>query len=138
MEFSEEFKRFLEGECIFSATRSSGPGGQNVNKVNTRVELRFSIADSNLFSSEEKSLIQKSLKNKINTNNEIVFSTQDSRSQSENRQLVFLKFLKTLEKALSRNKERINTTPTVSSVLQRLESKKTKSILKQLRKPPIF
>ena len=71
MLISTELKKKLETEFVFSATRSGGPGGQNVNKVNTQVELRFSIDTSTNFLDKEKQLIRLKLKNRINLNLEL-------------------------------------------------------------------
>ena len=65
-------KRNFENEFIFSTSRSSGPGGQNVNKVNTKVELRFNINNTMLFSDDEKEIICRKLKNKINNEGELI------------------------------------------------------------------
>ncbi len=136
MKFSEEFKAKLESQCIFSASRSSGPGGQNVNKVNTRVELRFCIGTSYLFSDEEKEIIRLKLKNRINSEDEIVLFSEVKRSQLGNKENVLNKFFALIEKTLTPQKKRIKTNPTTGSVEKRLENKKSASIKKQMRRPP--
>ena len=98
--------RDFSPELTFSASRSSGPGGQNVNKVNTRVELRFNIEASGLLNNDEKDLIHKKLKNKINAQGELVVSAQRSRSQLQNKEAAAEKFYKLLEKALTPRKKR--------------------------------
>jgi len=72
VKLSEEIRKQLEAECRFSASRSSGPGGQNVNKVNTRVELRFPINDSGVLSDRQKSILLAKLKNRINLEGELI------------------------------------------------------------------
>ncbi len=67
--------RKFENEFVYSTSRSSGPGGQNINKVNTKVELRFSILNSQLLSDDEKELIGRKLRNKINKDGELVLSS---------------------------------------------------------------
>lgn len=136
MIFSEERKLGLITEFVYTATRSSGPGGQNVNKVNTRVELRFSIGNSQYLSAIEKNKIRFNLKNRINQEDELVLVSQVERSQWRNKDVVTEKFFILTEKVLTPIKRRIKTKPTRSSKLKRLESKKKMSLKKQLRKPP--
>jgi ribosome-associated protein len=138
MVFSEEIKKKLENECIFSASRSSGPGGQNVNKVNTRIELRFSITSSEIFSEEEKDKIRAKLKNRINSGDELVLFSEAKRSQLGNKILVTEKFFALVEKSLTIQKKRVKTSPSASSKAKRLESKKIEAKKKLLRKPPEF
>jgi ribosome-associated protein len=138
MVFSEEIKKKLENECIFSASRSSGPGGQNVNKVNTRIELRFSITSSEIFSEEEKDKIRAKLKNRINSGDELVLFSEAKRSQLGNKILVTEKFFALVEKSLTIQKKRVKNSPSASSKVKRLESKKIEAKKKQLRKPPEF
>ena len=136
MIFSLERKERLEKEFLFSARRSSGPGGQNVNKVNTRVELRFAVDKSENLSSAEKNKIKIKLKNRINTAGELVLVAQTERSQWRNRLQVTSRFFKLLEEVLTPVKKRIKTSPTSASRLKRIESKKRMGLKKQLRKPP--
>lgn len=136
MKLTDEIKKLLENEVHYSTSRSSGPGGQNVNKVNTQVELRFSVNETAIFNEEEKSRILEKLKNKINSAGELILTSQKGRTQLENKELVIIKFFNSLESALRIRKTRIKTTPSPSSVRQRLESKKNTAAKKQLRKPP--
>jgi ribosome-associated protein len=136
MQLPEEIKRQLENECVFSASRSSGPGGQNVNKVNTRVELRFSVTNSNIFSEEEKTRVFLKLGNRINSDGELLLTSDSERTQLGNKQMVIEKFFLMIEKALTIQRKRIKTRPTFSSKLKRLDGKKIASLKKQLRKPP--
>jgi len=73
--------RDFSNEIVFTASRSSGPGGQNVNKVNTKVELRFKINESNLLSEEEKLLLFQNLPTKINNDGELIVVSQSERTQ---------------------------------------------------------
>ncbi|MBN1927087.1 MAG: aminoacyl-tRNA hydrolase [Prolixibacteraceae bacterium] len=125
--------RDFSPELTFSASRSSGPGGQNVNKVNTRVELRFSIVNSEILSDEEKELLQSRLKNKINILGELVITAQNNRSQLKNKQEAIDKFYAMLEKALTPRKKRKPTKPTQASVEKRLTEKRIKSEKKNMR-----
>jgi ribosome-associated protein len=137
MIFSEERIKGLQTEFLYTATRSSGPGGQHVNKVNTRVELRFSVDNSRFLSSFEKSKIRFNLKNRINSEGELVLVSQVERSQWRNKEVVTEKFFKLISQELTPVKKRIKTKPTRSSKLKRLESKKKMSQKKQMRKPPL-
>lgn len=131
----EELKgRKLEEEFVFSASRSSGPGGQNVNKVSTRVELRFSVINTLIFSEDEKALILKKLRNKINKEGELLLVSQAGRSQPENKNLVVEKFYDIVAKALTIPLKRIPTKPSYSSRLKRLDEKKIRSDVKRQRR----
>ena len=131
----EELKnRKLEEDFIFSASRSSGPGGQNVNKVSTKVELRFSVINTLKFNQNEKDLILRKLRNKINNDGELLLVSQDGRTQSENKNLVVEKFYDLIAKALTIPVKRIPTKPSHSSRLKRLDEKKIRSIVKRQRR----
>lgn len=136
MQLSEEIKKQLEAECSFSASRSSGPGGQNVNKVNTRVELRFSVEHSQIFSDDEKNLLFKKLKNRINSEGELILASEVERSQLRNRAKVTALFYELVEKVLTPPKKRFKTKPTLASRIKRVESKKQHSEKKNMRKRP--
>jgi len=130
----EELKsRNLENEFVFSTSRSSGPGGQNVNKVSTKVELRFNLASTELFSDEEKERIFARLKNKISKENEIILVSQSGRTQLANKNDVIDKFYEIVSKALTVQKKRKPTRQTLSSKLKRLDSKKSRGFIKKLR-----
>jgi ribosome-associated protein len=124
----------LSGEFIFSSSRSSGPGGQNVNKVNTRVELRFDVAGSSLLNDAEKAKIQSVLVHRINKEGELILVSQSERSQLANKKKVTELFYKMLQKALLPVKKRKPTRPTLASKERRIESKKLLSQKKALRK----
>ena len=136
MKFTELQKKQFEPELLLSATRSSGPGGQNVNKVNTRVELRFSVKNTGLFTDEEKELIFNKLKTRINTDGKLIFTSQAARTQLDNREKVIQKFFETVGKALTLRKKRIKSTPTIASKEKRLDAKKNTGQKKLLRRPP--
>ncbi len=128
-------KRFMD-EMAFSTSRSSGPGGQNVNKVNTKVELRFNIEESSLLSDDDKEHLYKELSNKINSRGELILVSEKFRSQLKNKQQVIEKFFSLIIKALTPSKKRIPIKPTMASKEKRLESKKIQSDKKISRKKP--
>lgn len=121
-------------ELIFSATRSSGPGGQNVNKVNSRVELRFLVKDSHCLSDDEKLKISEKLKKKINSEGYLIIVCQTERSQFRNKELVTEKFFKLIEKALEPEKIRKKVSVSKAEKEKRLKEKKIISEKKELRK----
>ena len=133
----EELKnRHPESEFIFSTSRSSGPGGQNINKLNTKVELRFNIYATMLFSEEEKERICRRLGKKINKEGELILVAQSGRTQLMNKKLVAGKFFSVVSKALTSPAKRISTRPTVASVKKRLDKKRNQGDKKKLRRIP--
>jgi ribosome-associated protein len=130
----ELIKRNLENEFVFSASRSGGPGGQNVNKVSTKVELRFNISASTAFSEQEKEILFRKLKNKINKEGELLIVSQSERSQFLNKQVATEKFYILISKALTVPKYRRATKPTFSSRVKRLDNKRSRGTIKKLRK----
>ena len=122
-------------EVHFKASLSSGPGGQHVNKVNTKIELRFYIDDSKLFSEEEKGILKEKLANKINNDGYLVLSSQSERTQLKNKEKAVEKFFLLLEKALKPVKKRKPTKPTKASKEKRLKEKHIQSEKKSGRKP---
>ena len=128
--------RKFENEFVFSASRSGGPGGQNVNKVSTKIELRFNILLSSGFSVEEKEIISRKLKNKINKEGELLIVSQSERTQLLNKQVVMKKFYILVSKALTVPKYRRATKPTFTSKLKRLDEKKNRGSIKKMRNNP--
>lgn len=131
----EELKyRNLESEFVFSTSRSGGPGGQNVNKVSTKVELRFSLISTSLFSEEEKDLLHKKLRKKINKEGELLLVSQSERTQIMNKKVVTERFYGLVSRALTIPPKRRATKPTLASKVKRLEGKKIRSQVKVSRK----
>ena len=126
----------LSKELTFSASKSSGPGGQHVNKVNTKVTLRFDVAHSEFLSQDEKEIIIKKLASKINHEGVLALSAQNSRSQLKNKEEVIQKLDRLLIKAFTKKKVRKPTKPTHSAVRKRLDNKKKLGEKKKSRKIP--
>ncbi len=117
----------LINECRFEATRSSGSGGQNVNKVSTKVILLFNVVESNVLDQEQREIFLTKLHTRISKNSIFRIISGRERTQLANRKLVIEKFLKLVEKAFETEEERIATKPTRGSKLKQIESKKALS-----------
>ena len=128
--------RDFTGELHFSASRSSGPGGQHVNKVSTKMELRFHVLSSVLLSEDEKALIAEKLASRINAAGELLLVSQSERSQLQNKEKVTEKFYLLLTRALTPRKKRKATRPSKASKEERLELKRQQSEKKERRKSP--
>jgi ribosome-associated protein len=111
-------------EITFQTSRSSGPGGQNVNKVESRVELRFHLQDSQVLTETQKALILEKLSNQLTAEGLLLITAQDDRSQFRNKEIALARFHELLTKSLRRPKPRKATKPSKSAVRKRLEGKK--------------
>jgi ribosome-associated protein len=123
----------LSPEISFVTSRSSGPGGQNVNKVNTKVTLKFDVVNSRILTDEEKVTIQEKLSSRITNEGVLMLMSQDKRSQQDNKEAVLAKLNVLLTKAFEKKKKRKATKPTKASKDKRIKGKKQLSEKKQLR-----
>jgi len=126
----------VEKEYIISTSRSSGAGGQHVNKVETKVRLCFSIKDSSGFSDSEKFQMTGFFKNNLDKKGLLCISVQKHRSQLDNKTEAIEKMNSMLASALVPVKKRMKTRVPRSSKLKRLDNKKIRSLLKKLRRRP--
>ena len=124
-------------ELEFRTSRSSGAGGQHVNKTETKVEVLFDIKSSAGLTEEEKETLFQKLATSINDEGIIGISSQKSRSQFSNKENAIEKLKLRLEKALIPKVKRIRTKPSKASVEERLAEKKRRSEKKEARKKPL-
>jgi len=123
----------FESEIYFKTSRSSGSGGQNVNKVSTKVELNFDVANSKLLTEVEKQIIFSKLSNRINNKGVLKVTVQETRSQFENKDIALEKFRILIARAFHKPKKRIRTKLSKGAKERRLSSKKKHSEIKKGR-----
>ena len=120
-------------EIKWRFSRSSGPGGQNVNKIESRVEIIFNLEDSKVLNDYQKEILKRNLKNKL-VNNSLRLAVQEHRNQLLNRQLALMKLSSIIKNALNKPfKLRKSTQPTKASQKKRVEVKKKRGELKKSR-----
>lgn len=129
-------KEALIHELNFKAIRSSGSGGQHVNKVSSKVELSFSLNDSLVFDDIQKSRLQNKLQNRLTNDGVLILQCGESRSQHKNKELVIKRFLDIMENALIVQKKRVPTKIPKSVIRKRIKSKRNQSLKKENRKKP--
>lgn len=124
----------LQTEVTYKTSRSGGKGGQNVNKVSSKVELNFDVLKSKLLTDEQKDLISLKLENRINSEGVLQIVSQSERSQLKNKKVVLMRFHELLEMAFHVRKKRKPTKVPRSVIEKRLKVKKRKSDRKKLRR----
>jgi len=125
-------------ELHFKATRSSGAGGQHVNKTSSKIELTFDLENSLSLSENEKELLKAKLSSKLTKENILILFCEETRSQHRNKDIAIKRFLRLLKTNLIRPKRRRITRPSIGAMTRRVETKKRTSFKKALRKKPNF
>ena len=129
-------KEELIKEVIFKTSRSGGKGGQNVNKVSSKVELIFNVSNASFLSDEEKSLLQEKLAKRLDTEGNLHIVSQEDRSQLLNKQRTVIKLMNLLTKSLQVKKKRKATKIPKAVIEKRLATKSITSSKKENRKKP--
>jgi len=123
-------------ELSFRFSRSSGPGGQHVNKSETRVELLFDVANSPSLTDAQRERVMRRLSSRIDGAGVLHVTSQATRSQKQNRDLAIERFTRLMQKALEPPKKRRRTRPTRAAKERRLRAKKRRSEIKKARRTP--
>jgi ribosome-associated protein len=126
----------LKSELSYKYVRSSGSGGQHVNKVSSKAELYFNLEDSSVFNDLEKQKLFEFLKNRLNKDGVVVLACDESRSQFRNKAIVTQRFINLIEEGLKEQKKRRPTRIPRSAKRKRLNNKRINSEKKANRKPP--
>ena len=129
-------KQQIHRELTFKAVRSSGAGGQHVNKVSSKVELSFNLLVSEGLNDTEKERLQSKLSSRLTNEGVLMLQCDEARSQHKNKELVVKRFFDILKKGLEIPKKRKPTKPTKSAVEKRLKLKKMSAERKASRKRP--
>ena len=128
----------LFSEVKYKAVRSSGAGGQNVNKVSSKVVLTFDLQNSQALSDEEKLLLETNLENRLTADQMLILNCDEDRSQLKNKEIVTKRFLEILKKGLYVPKERKPTKIPKAVIRKRIKDKKNISEVKRYRRKPDF
>ncbi len=129
-------KQIIISELTYKAVRSSGAGGQNVNKVSSKVVLSFDLKASNGLLEEEKEWLLAKLKSKLTVDGVLLLNCDEDRSQLKNKELVTKRFFEILQKALVKPKERKETKVPKAIVEKRLKEKASNAEIKNNRRKP--
>jgi ribosome-associated protein len=132
---SHEIAAVVRARTSFSFARSGGPGGQNVNKVSSKVIARLPLDELRFLGAARRALVESRLANRINADGEIVLTVQDTRDQGRNREIAIERLSELIARATVVQKGRVKTRPSRSAREARLRSKKVRSAHKRLRGP---
>jgi ribosome-associated protein len=127
-------KADLQKELSYRTSRSGGKGGQNVNKVATKVELLFAVQRSAVFTDEKKAIILDKLQSRINSDGQLYITSQEERSQLMNKERALNKLIVLLSQALHQPKKRKPAQVSKQAKAKRLEQKRIQAVKKQLRR----
>lgn len=128
----------LISELQFKAVRSSGAGGQNVNKVSSKVVLSFDVKNSNVLLNEEKLLLEMNLSSRLTNDHILILNCDEDRSQLKNKEIVIRRFLAIIQQGLHIPKIRKATKIPKSVIRKRIKDKKNVSDIKKTRRKPEF
>jgi ribosome-associated protein len=131
-------KQKIISELSFKAVRSSGAGGQNVNKVSSKVVLTFDLKNSQALTEEEKLLVETKLSSRLTTDSVLILNCDEDRSQLRNKEIVTKRFLELIKNALLIPKERKPSKIPKSVIRKRIKDKKNISEIKKTRRKPDF
>lgn len=126
----------LISELNYKAVRSSGAGGQNVNKVSSKVVLSFDLLNSQALTEEEKKILESNLSSRLTTDLILILNCDEDRSQLRNKEIITKRFLELIKKGLMVQKPRKETKIPKSAIRKRIKNKKNTSQLKQNRRRP--
>ena len=129
-------KENIVKELKFKAIRSSGAGGQHVNKVSSKIELTFDLGNSEALNDDEKTLLKSKLSSKLTSENILILTVEETRSQHKNKELAIKKFVTLIVTNLKKPKKSTPTKPSKSVIKKRTETKLKKSVKKALRRKP--